>query len=82
MDNYNDTDKPFKNYDEQLDILKKRGLIIGENLEDELQAKEYLKTKSYYILINSFKNAVTHIDDNSNEVFNKNITINELMVFF
>lgn len=51
MDNYNDTDKPFKNYDEQLDILKKRGLIIGENLEDELQAKEYLKTKSYYILI-------------------------------
>lgn len=38
--------KPFKTYDEQLDILKRRGMII----EDEDYALKVLKSENYYRL--------------------------------
>lgn len=44
-------DKPFKNLDELLDILKNRNLII----ENEEKAKEILLSFSYYDLINGYK---------------------------
>lgn len=44
-------DKPFKTFDEQLDILHDRGLII----EDRTSSKNILLTYSYYDLINGYK---------------------------
>ena len=38
--------KEFKTIDEQLDILKSRGLIIPENLLDD--ARVFLKKNNYY----------------------------------
>lgn len=45
-------DKPFKTYDEQIEILKKRNVII----QDENFAKDCLSSISYYSLINGYKN--------------------------
>lgn len=44
-------DKPFKTLDEQIELLKSRGLIIT----DKSIAKQYLITASYYDLVNGFK---------------------------
>ena len=41
--------KSFKTYDEQLDILKKKGLICDNN------SLEILKRNNYYFLINRYK---------------------------
>lgn len=45
-------DKPFKTYDEQIEILKKRNVII----QDDNFAKDCLSSISYYSLINGYKN--------------------------
>ena len=44
--------KEFKTLDEQIDILKNRGLII----DNEERAKEYLLSQNYYNLINGYAN--------------------------
>lgn len=44
--------KPFKTYDEQIDILKSRNLEI----KDKSKAKDILSQINYYNLINSYKN--------------------------
>lgn len=43
--------KPFKSYEEQLNIMKKRGLIITD---DEVVLKK-LKRENYYNIINGYK---------------------------
>lgn len=45
-------DKPFKSFDEQINILRSRGLIIN----DVENAKIILSTSTYYELINGYKN--------------------------
>lgn len=45
--------KPFKTYDEQIDILKSRGLLF----DDEKAAKAFLEANSYYNVINGYKDA-------------------------
>ena len=47
--------KPFKNLDEQIDILKDRGL----NIADEEKAKLYLNTNNYYNVINGYSKFFT-----------------------
>lgn len=42
--------KVFKTIDEQITILKQRGLII----DDEEHAKKYLLSQNYYNLINGY----------------------------
>lgn len=44
--------KDFKTLDEQIDILKSRGLVIN----NEERAKEYLLSQNYYNLINGYAN--------------------------
>lgn len=44
-------DKPFKTYNEQIEILKSRNVIIPDNE----QAIEFLSTFSYYSFINGYK---------------------------
>lgn len=43
--------KPFKTYDEQIEILKSRGLIF----DDENSAKSFLEIDNYYSIINGYK---------------------------
>ncbi|MCD7839441.1 MAG: Abi family protein, partial [Erysipelotrichaceae bacterium] len=45
-------DKPFKTYDEMINLLESRNVIIT----DKDFAKECLSDISYYTLINGFKN--------------------------
>lgn len=45
--------KPFKTYDEQINILKSRGLIF----DSETDAKIFLEANSYYNVINGYKEA-------------------------
>lgn len=42
--------KEFKTIDEQIELLKQRGLIIN----DEERAKKYLLSQNYYNLINGY----------------------------
>lgn len=65
-------DKPFKTFDEQIEILKDRNLIINN---DEF-AKHVILTFSYYDLINGYKECFM-VDD----TFRPNISIEYLYDF-
>lgn len=64
------TDRPYKDYDKLLDKLKCRGLEI----DNDEYAIEMLKARSYYGLINAFKNEVTYRDVSGKERFNEGVT--------
>jgi abortive infection bacteriophage resistance protein len=57
--------KDFKTIDEQIEILKKRGLIIN----DIDFAKEKLLENNYYNVINGYKKIFIKTDSNGNETF-------------
>ena len=63
-------DKPFKNFDEQIEILVKRNIIIN-NMDF---AKHALNTVSYYKLINGYKESLI-VNDLNEETFKDGITI-------
>ena len=65
-------DKPFKTLDEQLNILRARGLEIY----DEDKGKHILLTASYYDLINGYKDIFM-----PNDQFKPGTTIEKLFVF-
>lgn len=65
-------DKPFKDFDELLDILKSRNLII----ESEEKAKYILLTFSYYDLINEYKDLFM-----VNDTFKDGISLSYLNLF-
>ena len=46
-------DKPFKTYDEQIEIIKSRNIKI----EDPVFARNVLSSISYYAIINGYKNS-------------------------
>lgn len=68
-----DLDKPFRTYDEQIDLLQDRGLCIT----DREFANHALSTISYYDLINGYKNIFMKDD-----VFLPDIHIEYLYEFF
>lgn len=55
-------DKPFKTYDQQIDILRSRNIII----DDVEFAKKALCTCSYYALINGYKNTFLSVKGSDN----------------
>lgn len=65
-------DKPFKNYDEQIEILKSRNITI-DNPEF---AKQVLSSLSYYTIINGYKN--TFLSLSGSEKFAEGTTFNDL----
>lgn len=65
-------DKPFKNLDEQIAILRDRGLEIY----DEQNGKHILLTSSYYDLINVYKDIFM-----PNDKFKSGTTIEKLFIF-
>ena len=52
--------KDFKTLDEQIDILKKRGLSI----KDEERAKKFLLSQNYYNIINGYAKFFPRTGDN------------------
>lgn len=67
--------KPFLTYSEQIDLLKKRNLIIL----DDVFAKQALSTLSYYDLINRYKK---NFFNETDKEFAKGVTIEYLYSFF
>ena len=63
------TAKPFKTYEEQIELLKSRGLTI----KDEWFARHVLQYMSYYDLINGYKNVLM-----PNDKFIRGVTIEYL----
>ncbi|MEG0546154.1 MAG: Abi family protein [Oscillospiraceae bacterium] len=59
------SDKPFKTYNEQIELLKSKQLII----QDENLAKNALNDISYFALINGYKNAFKKNDVYDNAYF-------------
>lgn len=55
----------YKTFEQQIDILKERGLIIN-NIE---YAKEILSIHNYYNVINGYKNLFCYTDEDGNEKF-------------
>lgn len=66
-------DKPFLTYEQQIDLLRSRGLIIS----DDKFAEQALSTLSYYDLINRYKSHFMNPDDS----FNEGITLEYLYNF-
>ena len=65
--------KKFRTYEEQLKILKNRGLII----EDENFAKKVLKEENYYNVINGYKDLFVNYDSEE-ETYNNGSTFEEI----
>lgn len=57
-------DKPFKTYDEQIEILKSRNVEIG----DHNFARQVLSSLSYYTIINGYKNTFLSVVGTDNFV--------------
>lgn len=66
--------KPFKTYDEQLSILKGRGMSIP----DERSALGFLRTENYY-RISGYWLTMLKVDPNGNEVFAKSASFDNVM---
>jgi len=72
-------EKPFKTYDEQIEILEGRGMKI----EDATEATEILTNKNYYNIINGYKRLF--LDPSStaeNEHYMKGTTLHEIDSLF
>ena len=68
--------KEFKTIEEQIQIIKERGLIINEE-----KAIEILTENNYYYLINGYKDLF--IDNNSEvEKYKENITLEEIYALY
>ena len=68
----------YKTYDEQINILKERGL----NIDDVDQAKEILSIHNYYNVINGYKDLFCYLDDNHQERFIEGTTFNEIYALY
>ena len=65
--------KPFRTIDEQISILKERGL----NIADEVKAKTILSKENYYNLINGYKRLFIN-DSEENEVYKEGCSFEEI----
>lgn len=70
-------DKPFKTIDEQLEILRARGLAIP----DESEARAYLLSYNYYRVVNGYKDMLLDFDKTSpgHEVYLEGASFTDLM---
>lgn len=70
--------KPFKTYEEQVEIIKNRGLIV----EDEKFAKEQLALYNYYNIINGYKDLFVIDNGTERERFKENVKFEELLKLY
>ncbi|WP_225352224.1 hypothetical protein [Limosilactobacillus equigenerosi] len=69
-------EKPFKTIDEQINILKSRGLIF----ENEDAAKNSLKQYGYYEIINGYK--TPFLKEGSSEQFKSTATFEHIFALY
>lgn len=72
--------KPFRTFDEQLEILKSRGLIFS----DEDDAKKKLAYYGYYEIINGYKDFLLEpkADENDKDLFVENSAFEHIFALF
>lgn len=71
--------KPFKTIDQQINILKSRGLLI----QNEEAAKNNLRRYGYYEIINGYKDCfLDSSNDNKTETFKPNVTFEHIFALF
>ncbi|CEA10595.1 Abi family protein [Mycoplasma capricolum subsp. capripneumoniae] len=71
--------KEFKTFEEQIEILKSRGLIIS----NEQKAIEILKQENYYNIVNGYKDLFLKKSlDNNKDIFIENTNFDELYSLF
>ncbi|WP_369024807.1 Abi family protein [Mycoplasma capricolum] len=71
--------KEFKTFQEQIEILKSRGLIIT----NEQKAIEILKQENYYNIVNGYKDLFLKKSlDNNQDIFIENTNFDELYSLF
>ena len=68
--------KKFKTYDEQIELLKTRGLKI----DDENFALNKLQEDNYYNIINGYKDLF--LDEENSNIFKNNVTFEEIYSLF
>lgn len=68
----------YKTFDQQIEILKERGLIIN-NIDE---AKEILTIHNYYNVINGYKKLFCYSDDNGKECIIKNTSFDEIYALY
>ena len=68
--------KEFKTYEEQIELLKLKGLIIL----DEAYAKEKLKEENYYNIINGYKELFMNL--HKNDTFITDVTFEEVYALY
>lgn len=69
------TDKPYRTYEQQIQQLRDRHL----NIPDSKFAEEVIKDRSYYGLINGFKDSYTYRDEDGKEFFHDSVSLNDLV---
>lgn len=67
--------KPFKTHEEQIEILKSKGLIIDE------KAIDVLKRNNYYFLINRYKD-IFKVPNTKPVLFKEGTTFNEILELY
>ncbi|AJM71831.1 Abi family protein [Mycoplasma yeatsii] len=70
--------KEFKTFEQQIEILKSRGLVI----EDEQKVIEILKQENYYNIINGYKDLFLDDNKNNKEFFKNGTTFDEIYSLF
>ncbi|MBY7704565.1 Abi family protein [Vibrio harveyi] len=70
--------KEFKTFEQQIEILKSRGLVI----EDNQQVIEILKQENYYNIINGYKDLFLNDNKNNKECFKNGTTFDEIYSLF
>lgn len=69
-------EKEFKTIEEQIQILRARGLIVNDNI-----ARDILKDNNYYYLINGYKNIFIQ-SINGEEKYKPNVTLEEIYALY
>lgn len=74
-------DKPFKTYDELLELLESRRVCF-ENDNDKARALHILKQVGYYNLINGYKDIFLAIYADGTELFKDGTTVDEIYALY
>lgn len=65
--------KPFTTYEQQIELLKSRGLII----DNENQAKAFLEKEGYFNVINGYKDVF--LENRQKEIYKKNTKFEDII---
>ncbi len=76
-------DKSYKSYQEQLNILQSRGMVIGEGKQTS-RAMNILERENYYNVINGYKELflATKAVDSTDEVYKTGTTFDEIYALY